>query len=342
MRIVMASEGPRIPAAAIGSRPLGGAETAFALLAEALAVHHDVQVEAGEEPPERLGRVAWAPPGTALAAGETPDLVIATRVPRLFGRLPRTGRRVLWLHNPADYLTKPRHLVPLLRARPILVTLGAAHRATLPAWLPGRRVIIPLAVAPPFDQRQEPRVPPPPVAIFTSNPMRGLDWLLIQWATRIRSAVPWAELHLYSSAATYGGDAQLALRATSVLARAAAMGAAGVVIQKPLPRPALAERLRGARAMLYRGDAGETFCLALAEAQAQGLPCVVTNLGAVAERIVDGETGTIAADPEAFSAAAIRLLSDDALWSAQHAAALARGPGPGWPDVAAQFADLAG
>jgi glycosyltransferase involved in cell wall biosynthesis len=176
------------------------------------------------------------------------------------------------------------------------------------------------------------------VAIFTSNPMRGLDWLLIQWATRIRSAVPWAELHLYSSAATYGGDAQLALRATSVLARAAAMGAAGVVIQKPLPRPALAERLRGARAMLYRGDAGETFCLALAEAQAIGLPCVVTPRGAVAERLPDG---VVAPDDEAFAAAAIRLLRDDAAWATQHRAALARGTGPTWDAVATAFEALA-
>ena len=138
-----------------------------------------------------------------------------------------------------------------------------------------------------------------------------------------------------------GGDARLQARAAPVLARAASLAGAGVRLRDPLPRPALAERLRAARAMLYRGDPGETFCLALAEAQAVGLPCVVTPLGAVAERVADGETGIVARSDEAFAAAAVRLLSDDAAWSAMHVAALARGPGPDWDAVAARFEALA-
>jgi glycosyltransferase involved in cell wall biosynthesis len=153
--------------------------------------------------------------------------------------------------------------------------------------------------------------------------------------------VPAAELHLYSGAATYGGDARLAARAAPVLARAAALGGAGVRLLDPLPRPALAARLREARLMLYRGDPGETFCLALAEAQAMGLPCVVTPLGAVPERLADGVTGVVARDAAGFAAAAIRLLTGDAAWSAMHGAALARGPGPDWDAVAARFEALA-
>jgi hypothetical protein len=111
MRIVLANEGPRIEAAAIGLRPLGGVETAVALLAQAFARRgHDFTLHfEGED----------------AALPERADLVIAARVPRLFAGLPR-GRRVLWLHNPAGYLRKPRHLWPLLRARPVLVTLGRA------------------------------------------------------------------------------------------------------------------------------------------------------------------------------------------------------------------------
>ena len=52
--------------------------------------------------------------------------------------------------------------------------------------------------------------------------------------------------------------------------------------------------------MLYRGDEGETFCLAVAEAQALGVPAVVQPLGAVAERVIDGVTGTVARDDEAL------------------------------------------
>ena len=94
--------------------------------------------------------------------------------------------------------------------------------------------------------------------------------------------------------------------------------------------------------MLYLGDPGETFCLAVAEAQAMGLPCVLGDSGAVAERVHDGETGILAADHDAFVTAAIRLLRDDDAWSALHRGALARGPGADWNAVAARFVALAG
>ena len=327
MRIVMGTEDQHTPAAAMGKRPLGGAETAFALLAEAF---------------ERRGHAVEVCAGGGVSTAPAASLVLANRLPRVFRRLPRRGRRVLWLHNPGGYLRKPRHLLPLLATRPRVVTLGPGHSASLPPWLPFRPVEIPLAVAPPFSEGAPRRSSaPPPVAVFTSNPLRGLDWLLDLWTARIRPAVPAAELHLYTGAATYNGDARLRARAAPVLARAASLTGMGVRLRDPLPRPALAQRLGAARAMLYRGDPGETFCLALAEARAVGLPCVVTPLGAVAERVEDGETGVVARDDGAFADAAIRLLSDDAAWSAMHAAALARGPGPDWDAVAARFEELA-
>ncbi|WP_236033481.1 glycosyltransferase [Belnapia mucosa] len=338
MRIVMATAGPRIGPAGLAGQPLGGSETAFALLAGALSARgHALELRAGTAPAEMRDGLRWAP---LAPDGEAADLVIANRLPRLFRALPR-GRRVLWLHNPGGYLRKPRHLLPLLAAWPRLVTLGPAHAATLPPFLPMRRVSIPLAVAPPFDSGGVVRPPPAPVAVFTSNPLRGLDWLLDLWTARIRPAVPSAELHLYSGASTYGGDARLAARAAPVLARAAALEGQGVRLRDPLPRPLLAARLAGARLMLYRGDPGETFCLALAEAQAIGLPCIVTPLGAVAERIEDGMTGVVARDEAGFAEAAIRLLTGDAAWSALHQGALARGPGPSWDAVAARFEALA-
>lgn len=318
MKIVLANEGPRIEAEAIGTRPLGGVETAVALLAQAFAGRgHDLRLHFE-------GETAPLP--------DRADLVIAARVPRLFRELPR-GRRVLWLHNPARYLRKPRHALPLLRARPVLITLGPHHAATLPWWLPGRREQIPLAVAPPFDAPAPERTAPAPVAVFTSNPTRGLDELAAFWPR-----IGLGELHAYSGAATYGGDARLAERAAPILAQAAAQG---VQVLAPLPRAELRERLMAARCMLYPGDAGETFCLALAEAQAVGLPCVVMDRGAVAERILDGVTGIVARDAAQFVEAARRLLTDDAAWLAMHRAALARGPGPSWPDIAARFEVLA-
>ena len=132
--------------------------------------------------------------------------------------------------------------------------------------------------------------------IFTSNPLRGLAWLLDLWEGRIQPRVPAAELHLYCGPAVYGavGDAKAGAMA-AVLARADGLAAKGVRRHAPLPREPLAAALEEARVMLYRGDEGETFCLAVAEAQALGLPAVVQNLGAVAERVIDGVTGAVAA-----------------------------------------------
>ena len=219
------------------------------------------------------------------------------------------------------------------------MVLGPAHRATLPWLLAGRAVVIPLAVAPPFDVGGQRRPAPPPRAVFASNPLRGLVQLLELWATRILPAVPGAALHVFAGAGVYGGDARLAARAAPVLARAAAT--AGVELRGPQPRPVLAAAYAQARAMLYLGDPGETFCLAVAEAQAMGLPCVLGDAGAVPERVQDGVTGVVARDADAFCAAATRLLRDDAAWTAMHHAALARGPGPGWAEIAAHFAELA-
>jgi glycosyltransferase involved in cell wall biosynthesis len=266
------------------------------------------------------------------------DLFIANRGHRLVGRV-KAARGVFWIHNPGRYLRKARYVRALLRHRPVIVTTGAYHASTVPWWLPsGGRAVIPYGLAAPFRVPCLPRSPPPPHAIFTSNPLRGLDWLLDLWARRIQPAVPAAELHLYCGPAVYGGAKAPPMAA--VLARAAALGDKGVRCHAPVPRAALIEALAAARVMLYRGDEGETFCLALAEAQALGVPAVVQRRGAVVERVIDGVTGTIAADDDGFVAAAIALLRDDALWRRQHEAALALQKGWSWETVAQRFEAL--
>jgi glycosyltransferase involved in cell wall biosynthesis len=119
-----------------------------------------------------------------------------------------------------------------------------------------------------------------------------------------------------------------------VLERAAALAAAGVVLRQPVPKARLAEELRRARILLYRGDPGETFCLAAAEAQASGLPAVVQDIGSLPERVRDRETGFVARDEDSFAAAAIALLGDDALWRRQHRAALRLQRRRGWAEAA--------
>jgi len=338
--VVMADDGIAFDGAMAEAGPLGGAETAFVALAEALAARGH-RVEARSNCRARLGHkgVGWAP----LASGvpDACDLYIGNRGHRVIGLIPWAKRRLFWLHNPAGYLRKPRFLWPLAWHRPTLIVSGLYHARTIPAWLPCRREIIPYGMLDRFRHAAQ-REPPPPVAVFTSNPVRGLDWLLDVWVGHIRPAVPDAELHIYAGPAVYRMGGERARRMEAVLGRADALSAQRVRRHAPVGRDGLADVLRGARVMLYRGDPGETFCLALAEAQAMGVPAIVQPIGAVAERVADGVSGRVAGSVDAFVHSAIGVLRDDALWREWHRGALATQRGLDWDTVAARFEALIG
>ena len=336
----MGDDGIAFDGAMAETAPLGGAETAFVALAEALAARgHQVEARNRCRTAVVHKSVRWAPLSRDLP--RACDLYIGNRSHRVIGLVRRAGSRVLWLHNPAFYLKKPRNLWRLAWYRPALVVTGAYHAATIPRWLPCTgREIIPYGVLDRF-RTASPREPPAPRAIFTSNPLRGLDWLLDLWVARIKPAVPQSELHIYAGAAVYAlAGTPRARRMDETLARADALAAFGVRRFAPVGREALATALRAARVMLYRGDLGETFCLALAEAQAMGVPAVVEPLGSTPERVIDGVTGRVAKDDEAFVAAAVALLSDDGLWRRWHLAALERQRGLSWDAVGARFEAL--
>jgi glycosyltransferase involved in cell wall biosynthesis len=338
-RIAIADDGIVFDGTTPEQGPLGGAESAVIGLAEALAARgHHVSVHNRTPAPRAHNGVEWQP----LEAGlpERPDLYIANRGDKLIPLAPGARARSFWIHNPAGYLLKWRYLSKLARWRPTIVFSGASHASTYPRWAPGRRAIIPYGVADTF-RGSSPRPAPPPRAIFTSSPLRSLDWLLDLWSAEIRPRVPAAELHIFSGPATYGAlGAAKAGKMLPVIERAAGMSDAGVVLRPPVAKAALAAELARMRLYLYRGDVGETFCLSAAEAQAMGLPGVVENIACMRERIRDGRTGFVVEGAEAFVAASVRLLTDDALWLAQHRNALSEQGGYGWNEAAAGFEQL--
>jgi glycosyltransferase involved in cell wall biosynthesis len=339
-KVVMAEDGIAFDGAMAQEGPLGGAETAFVALAEALARRgHEVRVHNRCHAALCHKGVRWVPLSSQIPTAC--DLYIGSRGHRVIGLVRRAERRLFWLHNPACYLKKPRNLWRLAWYRPTLVATGAYHAATIPGSLPcAGREIIPYGILDCF-RSAPPREPPPPRAIFTSNPLRGLDWLLDLWVARIAPAVPGAELHIYAGGAVYGiAGTPRARRMIEILTRADTLGSAGIRRFAPVEHKALARALLSARVMLYRGDPGETFCLALAEAQAIGVPAVVEPLGAVSERVIDGKTGRVAEDEDGFVAAAVAVLRDDALWRRWHLAALAHQRGLSWDAVAARFEAL--
>ena len=338
--IVMADDGVAFDGRSPERGPLGGAEGAFVALAEALAARGN-QVRAFTNCPAPLSYkgVDWTPIAQGLP--ETADLYIANRGDRLIGLVPRAKSRVFWIHNPGGYLKKARYVLALLRWRPAIVAIGTAAGRTVPAWLPRRKLaVIPYGLAPEFRAAPA-REPPGPVAVFTSNPQRGLDWLMDLWTARIRPKVPSAELRIYAGPAVYGAaGTRQAPAMQRILDRAASLLGQGVRRFSPLPRAELVAALKQCRVMLYRGDANETFCAAVAEAQALGVPAVGMPLGSLPERIVDGQTGFLAQDDAAFADRAVALLTDDALWRRMHLAALEAGRGQSWDAAATRFEEL--
>jgi glycosyltransferase involved in cell wall biosynthesis len=102
----------------------------------------------------------------------------------------------------------------------------------------------------------------------------------------------------------------------------------------------LADEMRAARVLIYRGDKEETFCFAVAEAQAAGLPAVVGPYGCMAERVVDGETGFVEGDERLFADKTLALLTDDRLWRQMSQRALERQRAWGWDEAATAFEKL--
>ncbi len=340
-RIVMADDGIEFDGRTLEERPLGGVESSLILLAEELARRgHDVRVCNMCPAPLDYKGVRWTPISDGVP--ETADLYIANRGDKLLGLMPKAVKTVFWIHNPAGYLLKWRYLKKLWRVRPVIVFIGDYHAETCPRWVPdGGRKVIPYGIPDVFRLAEAADAPPGPRAVFTSNPLRSLDWLLGIWVEDIRPRVGAAELHIFSGAATYGSVGEAKAQAMeAVLERARALQADGVVLRGPVPKAQLIDEFRAARVMLYRGDFNETFCLAVGEAQAMGVPAVVQNLGSVGERVSDGKTGAVTETDEDFTDAAARLLTDDGLWRYFHETALERQRRWGWAEAAQAFESL--
>jgi len=342
-RIVMADDGIVFDGRTLEERPLGGAETSFIEMANALAARgHDVLVCNKCEAELNHRGVTWRP--IAKGVPDDADLYIPNRGDKLLKLCRRARRVIFWIHNPAGYLLKWRYQWKLAWRRPTIVFSGASHASTYPGWaFAGGREIVLYGLTDLFCHATERAAAPPPKAVFTSNPMRSLDWLLDVWESRIRPAVPHAELHVFAGTATYGnaGTAK-AGKMGPVLERAAGLADKGVILRGPIPKAQLVGELASARALLYRGDIGETFCSAVAEAQAMGLPTVLEDIACMKERVVEGRTGWAVKGADAFAEKAVAVLSDDDLWLRMHRDSLALQRSWRWDQAAAEFERIAG
>ena len=99
--VVMADDSVAFDGAMAESGPLGGAETAFVALAEALAARgHSVEVHNRCEAALTYKGVQWLP--LARDMPRACDLYIGSRSHRVIGLVRGARRRLFWLHNPAQ------------------------------------------------------------------------------------------------------------------------------------------------------------------------------------------------------------------------------------------------
>jgi hypothetical protein len=175
---------------------------------------------------------------------------------------------------------------------------------------------------------------------YASTPFRGLD-VLLDVFPRIRAACPDAELEVFSSMQVYGLSEADDRNQYGALYRKAEQP--GVRLIGSLPQPELAARLQHVRVLAYPNHYAETFCVAVAEAQAAGCVVVTSACGALPETVgsagicIPGDARTPAYQ-DAFVHACVALLRNDDRWRTMSASARARASARySWPAIAARW-----
>jgi glycosyltransferase involved in cell wall biosynthesis len=320
------------------SQPLGGPEKAFASLPAALALRgHAVQVFNRCAFPVTAGGAAWHP-FDDQRPDET-DVLVALRQPRLLDFVATAKRRVLWTAGSPEELNQTAEQAHLVRHQPMVIFMSEAQRERWSNALALTVKVIEPGIAASYLE-DDPMAPAePPCAVTTSHPLAHLGWVLKLWTDKIRPAVPEAQLHVYSALLNKGElGAEVPPAVKPVLDLALAGRAHGITVLRPQPDPQMAEAYRAARVHLYPGQIGEPLAWTLAESQATGLPAVaMASSPIIPARIVDGQTGKIAAAEANFVAAAIDLLTDRAGFDRMSANARLLRRGRSWAIAAAEF-----
>jgi glycosyltransferase involved in cell wall biosynthesis len=293
------------------SRPLDGPQKAVAYLAASLAQRgHAVTVVTRAGIPLTCDGVAY--PGLEGERPETCDLLVAVGDPTQFDLVKNAATRALWVQGAPASLDTPNWQGVWQRLSPHLVFHTDAQRDHANLHGMAAHVIAP-AAAPSYVEDIVELAASPPVAVTVCHPQNGLADLIDLWTEHVHPQAMDAELHVYSSLldrAALSGLVSADLLAIHEKVQAA--GSQGVCVKRPQPDPQMASVYRRARAFLHPGAVGETVALALLEAQAGGLPAVSFATGHAAQmRIIDGRTGFVARDVEAFAAGVVRLLAGE-------------------------------
>ena len=334
-KLLFVDDGISFDSHSIRKKPYGGAEVAFVSLVECLSKNgFKVVVYNNCEYEGIMNGVEWKKLSGSINE-EVCDTLIINRGDKFLNIKKECKNRIFWIHNPANYLIKYRYLSKLFLNNFKIVFSGEYHASTYPFWAPAKeRAIIPYGIDNKLFNYKKIRVPPKRKVIFTSNPMRGLSWLLEMWEKNIYKRSNGAILEIFSGFETYGKFGNKHFNEISdILKKAKSLKGLNVIVKKPLPREKLLKELKKSRLFLYKGTSDETYCMALAEAQMVGLPSVVMNYGCMNERVINNKTGYVCNDDKFFCNQTIKLLNDDPLWKNMHKNALKKKNYLTWNEV---------
>lgn len=323
-------------------RPLGGTMHGFISLVRAFEqLGHHVTVRTRSREQYKTSYVEWKHLDESINNRHF-DIFIVNRFPRLFNLFPSVPNKVLWMRNTGKYLFRIESITQIIKHWPKFVFTSQYHKSTYPRFMPGgKRFIIPHGLDQDLISRNISHATSRKIA-FTSNPLRGLSWLIDVWVKRIHPAVPDAELHLFVSHKTYGAWGESVKHLMEpVIEKIKNASHYNVVLRDPLPKEQLLKEISSYRGMFYKGDPAETFCFAIAEAQALGLPCVVQDLGCMRERVVHGQTGFIEGNEADFANRCIEILRNDRLFDSLRENSIQVSKSLSWENTAKKFLEIA-
>ncbi len=323
----------------LGKRPLRGTETSVIRCAQELAKRgHQVTVFSNCDGPIEHEGVSWRP------LSDTPpracDLYISCNWPHLLSFVRSPKRRAIWVLSPVRQHRHYKKILRMWRYRPIPILTAFYEAQSYSSFLPRHtpKIVLPHGLADEVRGHSPLVSAPPPRVIFASNPARNLRRLVEIWASSILPRVPNATLDVYGiGSVPADGNAWGAWEGVALPAGMNATVKNSIHLQPSVNGETLIAAMRGSRAMLYLGHKSESFCLAVAEAQALGVPAVVAPVTVLPERVIDGVTGFVRADEGEFAERAVALLTDDALWRSQHEAALRYQQGISWSEHAGRL-----
>lgn len=334
--IVFADKTGRYDGRGLEIRPLGGTETSVIRCARELARRgHAVTVYSNCDAAIEHENVSWLP--LSSTPPESCDAYIAVHQPELLGFVRKPKRRAIWVLWPVSQLRHYKKIWRMWLYRPLTILTSQYQAQTYSPFLPRLDIplVIPLGLPDDIRGHAVRASVPPRQAIFASNPQRNLRRLVEIWAASILPRVPDAMLDVYGiHALRPGEDPWQAWEGEVLPPNMPDHVKRSVRVHSSVSRQELIAAMRNSRAMLYLGHKAEAFCLALAEAQALGVPAVIAPVAVLPERVVDGVTGFHRADEGEFAEAAISLLTDDDLWRRQHEAALRLQQGISWAEQA--------